>query len=114
MARNIVEVDTFTSTVTVPEDGDTRNVASIDPAWQALTNRTLHLKGRVEDVEDEVDALQAANAFGRYFVTGTPDGNDRLTLTQIAANELTVGGNEVTIVTAGLYIIALTLDFKTS
>lgn len=114
MPLTLTEVDTYTADVTVPEGGDARTAASVEGPFQALANRTLHLKGRVEDVEDEIDGLQAANAYGRYFVTGTPDGSDRFTLTQIAAHELTVGGNEVTIVTAGLYIIALTMDFVTS
>lgn len=50
MSRTIVEVDEFTTDVTVPEDGDPRNVASIDPAWQALSNRTRNSKNRLDSL----------------------------------------------------------------
>jgi hypothetical protein len=44
MPSTITEVSAFTAPVTVPADGDVRNAASVDGAFQALANRTLYLR----------------------------------------------------------------------
>lgn len=43
MATVLTESDTFSPTVTGPDDGDTRNAASVNSAFQSLTNRTRRL-----------------------------------------------------------------------
>jgi hypothetical protein len=48
MPANLTDVDTFTSPIVVPVGGDARTVSSIEPAFQALANRTLRLKNRVD------------------------------------------------------------------
>src|SRR6185295_1478747 len=100
MSANIVDVDAFTSPVVAPTDGDALTAASVIQAIQPLSNRTRNNKNRI-------DALVAANAFGRYAVSGSPASGAKFTLTQIAANELTLGSDEVTIVPAGLYLVSL-------
>jgi hypothetical protein len=56
--KNLVEVATFTANVSVPEDGvDPRNVTTVEPAFQALADRTAHLR---------------AQQYGRLWVFGPP------------------------------------------
>lgn len=43
MATVLTESDTFSPTVTGPDDGDTRNAASVNSAFQSLANRTRRL-----------------------------------------------------------------------
>jgi len=43
MAHALTESSTFTASVTVPDDGDVRNAASVETAFQALANRTKWL-----------------------------------------------------------------------
>lgn len=47
MAHGLTESDTFDATVTVPDDGDTSNVNSVNTAFQALANRTNYLRNRL-------------------------------------------------------------------
>jgi len=107
MPQNITDVDEFTDPVQVPEDGEAATGASQLLGAQDLSNRTRNLKNRVDAHEARLDEIDAANAFGRYAVSGTPASGAKFTLTEVAANELTVASNEVTIVTAGLYLISL-------
>lgn len=44
MPTTLTETSTFTTDVTVPNDGDTRNAASVRSAFQALADRTKFLK----------------------------------------------------------------------
>lgn len=44
MAKNLVEVATFTANVSVPEGADARTAASVETPFQALANRTKYLK----------------------------------------------------------------------
>lgn len=46
MAEDLVEVDEFTPAVTVPEDGDDRDAASVKQGFQPLTNRARYLLNR--------------------------------------------------------------------
>lgn len=47
MPTNLTDVDAFTSPVAIPTDGDTRNAASVLPAFQALADRTRYLNNLV-------------------------------------------------------------------
>lgn len=47
MAHALTETTTFTSSVTVPDDGDTENAASVEVPFQALANRTKNLDTRL-------------------------------------------------------------------
>lgn len=51
MSKVLVEVDAFTAGITVPEDGDNEDGASVETPFQALANRTLNLDNRVSSVE---------------------------------------------------------------
>lgn len=57
MPLNLIEEDEFTAIITVPEDGDDRNAASIVPAFQGLTNRTRNARTRLDALTDELAAL---------------------------------------------------------
>jgi len=46
MAHNLIETATFDPTVTVPDDGDTANSASIEVGMQSLANRTRTMRVR--------------------------------------------------------------------
>lgn len=48
MPETLTETDVFPATITVPEDGDPRNAASVRGPFVDLTNRTRHLSGRVD------------------------------------------------------------------
>lgn len=48
MAKILTDVDAFSADVTVPEDGDARNAASVEPAFQKLANRTRRNKNRLD------------------------------------------------------------------
>lgn len=71
MAKNLTEVDTFTANVTVPEGGDARTASSVEPAFQALANRSLNIKNRI-------DTLVAARTVQRAVSTlkGVFDGSN--------------------------------------
>ncbi len=57
MSHTLTETATFTSTVTVPDDGDQRDAASVGAPFQALANRSTYLKQRVDALEaDNLDA----------------------------------------------------------
>lgn len=48
MSHNLTESATYTADVTVPDDGDARNAASVNTAFQALANRTKFLKAQTD------------------------------------------------------------------
>lgn len=50
MAHNLTEVDVFTSAVTVPDGGDSRTAASVEVPFQALANRTLNVKNKIDNI----------------------------------------------------------------
>lgn len=61
MAHPLTEADTFTADVSVPDDGDDRNAASVEVPLQSLTNRTRHLLnllGAFDDTEHTWTAWQ--------------------------------------------------------
>ena len=48
MPTNIADVQTFTSPIQVPADGDAANAASVATAFQGLSNRTAYLRAMVD------------------------------------------------------------------
>jgi hypothetical protein len=51
------ETSTFTSTISVPQPGDKRKIASLLPAIQGLTNRSRDHKDRLDELEDRLDGF---------------------------------------------------------
>lgn len=47
MAHTLTEASAFGSSVTVPDDGDAENVASVNVAFQTLANRTKYLNDQL-------------------------------------------------------------------
>lgn len=54
MPKDLVDVDAFTSPITVPVDGDPRNALSVEVPFQALADRTRHVFSRF-DGNGEID-----------------------------------------------------------
>lgn len=48
MAHNLTETATYTANVSVPDDGDLRNAASVEGPFQDIADRTAYLKGRLD------------------------------------------------------------------
>jgi hypothetical protein len=105
MAHDLTEASTYTANVTVPDDGDALSAASVEAPFQDVADRTKYLKAHV-------DALEAANVYGRYTVSGSPGSGANFTLAQVAANGPTLAANEITISQTGLYMIALTCQMS--
>jgi len=63
MATDLVEADVWTATVTVPEDGDDYDAASVELPFQALTNRTVSLNSKIDAVPDEGHTWTAPQVF---------------------------------------------------
>jgi hypothetical protein len=61
MAQVLIEGTTFAATVSVPEDGDARNAASITTPFQSLTDRTRTLKNRLDVPESTATVPVTAN-----------------------------------------------------
>lgn len=72
MASAIVEVDTFTATITVPDDGDTASAASVVLPVQGLSNRTNWLENRLLAAGGTTRILDPnATFFTNYVFTTT-------------------------------------------
>jgi hypothetical protein len=66
--KDLVEVDTFTTDIEVPEDFvDLRNAASVEVGFQGLANRTKHLKDH--SAFGPTPAASTANAVPRWSGT---------------------------------------------
>lgn len=60
MAVNLTESSNFDANVSVPEDGDDRNAASVEVPFQALTNRSRWLYNTLTAVKALTDVLYTA------------------------------------------------------
>lgn len=60
MPHNLTDVDTFSSPIAVPSDGDVQNAASIETTFQQLANRTKNLDVSRDDHETRVTTLEEA------------------------------------------------------
>jgi hypothetical protein len=54
MAHNLVDVDTWTAAVTVPDDGDAANAASVEAGMQDLADRTYYLHEKIVGVASTI------------------------------------------------------------
>lgn len=107
MSHNLTESSAFTANVSVPDDGDDLVDGSVEPAFQALANRTKFLK-------DAVDALPPFSvsgtlAYGRYGLNLAGYADDAiLALTAIAqSGGFSLASNEITVPAVGLYLVTL-------
>lgn len=92
MATDLDIVDEFTEPVTVPEPGDDRTSASVRGAFQALTNRTWNLLGRITDFIHKPHTWTANQTFDTHAVLRVDselDMNGTISL----AGDLMVGPN---------------------
>jgi hypothetical protein len=98
MSKVLTETSTFPSTVTVPEDGDSRNAASVETPFQALANRTRKLNDRLDVIEQAAsfDISGAAIALG-----------SKATLTELQdpKSAYSVSSNRVVLPAVGKYAI---------
>lgn len=67
MAHPLTDADVFPPDVSVPDDGDDRNAASVEPAFQALANRTRYLLERLADLKDQAIDWTAHHRFRGGF-----------------------------------------------
>lgn len=83
MAKDLTEVNEFTTNVTVPEGGDPRTASSVETPFQALANRTLHNRKRLNGIDDAIAAIPFAVVDSRFeagaqndLMRVSPAGND--------------------------------------
>ena len=94
--KSLDAIDDFTGVV-VPEGGDARTAASVEPAFQALANRIEYLRQRAKVASYSVLANEiSADALFSLAEVSAAEGYE------VAANEVTVPG-------AGRYLLLLNL-----
>lgn len=94
MSKTLTAEDDFAN-VLVPEGGDARTAASVEPAFQALTDRTEALRQRGGNAAYHVTAA-ALGAGGTCTLTA-----------QIASEGYELASNEVTVPAPGRYLVLL-------
>lgn len=107
MAKNLVEVDAHTTPVTVPEDGDARNAASVETPFQALANRTNRANLRL-NIKDQ---------FALYRISGAAVAqNAKATLTELIdpATAFGLASDEVSFPAVGYYLVTCCASFTSS
>ncbi len=92
MPLPLTEADAYTADVTVPEDGDSRNAASVEGPFQALANRTEYLLRRGRSAAYHVTA------------SGVGAGATLTLTTQRQSTGFSVAANAVTVPAAGVYL----------
>lgn len=103
MAHNLTEIASYFANVSVPDGGDARTAASIEPGFQSLANRTKYLKARVDALGNyarfRIEAPSPGVASGAKLTLAAP---------HLAAvnNGYTLAANEVTVPAAGVYVVA--------
>jgi hypothetical protein len=109
MSHNLTEADSFPTNVSVPDGGDPRNAASVEPSFQSLADRTRWTKNRVGHY-----ARFAVETTGGLGGAGVASGSklNLKALTDAAitsSGEFTLASNEITVPAAGVYFVALAL-----
>lgn len=108
MAHNLTEVDSFATNVSVPDGGDARVAASVEPAFQVLADRARWLKNRTGHY-----ARYAVETTGGLGGAGVAAGSKlnlkALTDAAITSGDFTLASNEITVPAAGIYLVLLTL-----
>jgi hypothetical protein len=74
MATNLVDSSAFTPDVTVPDDGDARNAASVRGAFQSLANRSRWLKNLLEMVDVSTGSFDYRTPVDKVFQVNLEDG----------------------------------------
>ncbi|HYG68367.1 MAG TPA: hypothetical protein VD838_11925 [Anaeromyxobacteraceae bacterium] len=72
MSHLLTEADAFTADVPVPDDGDDRNAASVEPAFQSLANRTRHLLTRLNGLAGAAFEWTNLHRFAGGFQSSVP------------------------------------------
>lgn len=94
MPKFLTAEDEF-SDIVVPEGGDARTAASVEPAFQGLTNRITYLRNRIKVASYSLLADEIGE--GELF-----------SLTEVSAAEgYELADNEVTVPSAGRYLVIL-------
>jgi hypothetical protein len=100
MSKNLTEVDEYTANVTVPEGGDARTAASVETPFQALANRTLNHKNRLDQHDTDIAAVPRPVRVQQRLGAGTTasakalsagagwEDIDSLTLSGLEANDV--------------------------
>lgn len=93
MPENITDVETFTSPIVVPVDGDAGLAASVKTAFQGLSNRTALLKGAyrlegwvgrsVDDAGDANGVIATTSSTSYATLTGWSPGEPIIALPEI-------------------------------
>lgn len=112
MAHNLTETATYTANVSVPDGGDARVAASVEPAFQALANRAAYLKAHM-DVKEQ---------YARYRIEAPSPGvasGSKLTLAALHlapldSGHFTLASDEVTVPAAGIYLVSAVLRMACS
>lgn len=111
MAHNLTESEAYTANVSIPDDGDARNAASVESAYQALANRTKYLKAKV-------DPMLMHARFGISAVSPGVASGSKLTLAAldlpINSGDFTLSSNEIVVPAAGVYLVAALLRMACS
>lgn len=107
MSHNLTETETYAANVTVPDDGDARNAASVESAFQVLADRSKYLKAKADLV-----AL-----FALYTISGSAvaqNANATLTETYDPATAYGLASNVVSFPAVGFYAISCRASFTSS
>lgn len=107
MAHNLTEVETYAANVSVPDDGDARNAASVVGAFQVLADRAKYLKAKADLVA----------MFALYRISGaTIAQNAKATLTELLdpATAYGLASDEVSFPAIGYYAISVRASFTSS
>lgn len=99
MPKTLVDVDSFDIDVSIPTDGDSRNSASVESAFQKLVNRSRNSKNRLDNHEQ----------YACYAISGTVANGAQLTLTERDKNgSFVLASNQVQVPAAGTYEVSVT------
>jgi hypothetical protein len=98
MAKSLTDVDTFTTPVVVPEDGDSLVAASVETPFQALANRTLNLDKRTNP-EGEFYRCAVLTTVSASSPVPFPDGAP-------AGTGFSVASYQLTCPRSGLYLVS--------
>lgn len=107
MAHNLTEVETYAANVSVPDDGDARNAASVVSAFQVLADRAKYLKAKADLVAQ----------FALYRISGAAIAqNAKATLTELLdpATAYALASDEVSFPAVGYYAISVRASMTSS
>ncbi len=97
MAANITPVDVFTTTITVPTDGDAVNGTEVALTTQALANRTENNNSRLNDIPFVNSATVILDNSAASCKTDFSTGASEMFIGNLAGGWLTTGGQSPTV-----------------